>query len=262
MKVGFVQFAVKFGDKKANFRKVTELLQGKQADVWVLPELFNTGYVFLNKNEVKDLAENIPDGETIEFLKEQSRLKDCILVAGIAEKDGRNLFNSAVIVSKGEFIGSYRKIHLFNQEKLFFKPGDEEFHVWEIEGIKLGVMICFDWIFPEAMRTLALKGAEIVCHPSNLVMPYCQNAMTTRCLENHVFAVTANRIGLESRGEKSLEFTGGSQITGVRGEILYRSEKGNEEAAFVDIDLTEARDKKMNPLNDLFIDRRPEFYFR
>jgi len=93
-------------------------------------------------------------------------------------------------------------------------------------------MICFDWIFPEAMRTLALMGAQIVLHPANLVLPYCQDAMVTRCIENRVFEITANRIGVE----RGLKFTGASQITAPGGIVLHRATKTKEEALAVDID--------------------------
>jgi predicted amidohydrolase len=141
-----------------------------------------------------------------------------------------------------------------------FKPGDLPFQVWHLGRAKIGIMICFDWIFPEAARTLSLKGTEIICHPSNLVLPYCQNAMVTRCLENHVFAITANRIGTETTGEKELSFTGGSQITGITGEILYRASADQEEVAVVEIDPHLARNKNVTPNNHIFHDRRPEMY--
>ena len=82
------------------------------------------------------------------------------------------------------------------------------------------MIICFDWIFPEVCRNLALKGAQIMVHPSNLVLPYGQQAMVTRCLENRVYAITANRIGTETRGSDHFVFTGRSQITSVDGTIL------------------------------------------
>jgi len=121
-------------------------------------------------------------------------------------------------------------------------------------------MICFDWIFPEAARTLALKGADIICHPSNLVLPYCQTAMVTRCLENHVFAITANRIGTEQRGVRTLTFTGGSQVTDTKGKILHRASTDREEVAVIEIDPQLAQDKHATANNHIFNDRRPEMY--
>jgi len=121
-------------------------------------------------------------------------------------------------------------------------------------------MICFDWIFPEAARVLALKGAEVICHPANLVLPWCQRAMVTRSIENRVFIVTANRIGGEKREGRELKFTGGSQITSPVGELLCQASEEGEEVGVVDIDPSIAKDKAITEENDLFSDRRPELY--
>ncbi|MDW7682147.1 MAG: nitrilase-related carbon-nitrogen hydrolase, partial [bacterium] len=137
---------------------------------------------------------------------------------------------------------------------------DRPFQVWPIGQAKIGVMICFDWIFPEASRTLAKLGADIICHPSNLVLPYCQNAMVTRCLENRVFAITANRIGTEKRGGEKLSFTGASQITAYNGEILHRCDRDNEQLVVIEIDPILARNKTITQNNNIFDDLRPEFY--
>lgn len=260
MRVGFIQFEVLFGEKEQNLSTVSRLIKNEEADIWVLPELFNTGYIFTSKNELAGLAEKIPDGETTQFLIALSQKFDTNIVAGIAEKYGEHYFNSAVFLNQEGFKGLYRKIHLFDQEKIWFTPGNLPFSVWDIGTAKIGIMICFDWIFPEATRTLALKGAEVICHPSNLVLPYCQNAMVTRCLENHVFAITANRIGTEQRGERTLTFTGSSQVTGMKGEILHRASTDREEAVVIEIDPQLAQDKYATANNQIFNDRRPEMY--
>lgn len=246
--------------KKNNFQTVKRLIKTEQADLWVLPELFNTGYLFESKHELNNLAENIPNGETTYFLIELANSFKTTIVAGLAEKNNNDFYNSAIAVNKNGLVGLYRKIHLFDSEKKWFKPGDLPFQVWNIGLAKIGMMICFDWIFPESTRTLALKGADIICHPTNLVMPYCQNAMVTRCLENRIFAITANRIGMEQRGNQQLKFTGASQITNYNGDILYRGSTDNEEVSVVEINPHLTRDKKINENNDLFGDRRPEMY--
>ncbi|MDZ7263577.1 MAG: acyltransferase [candidate division KSB1 bacterium] len=260
MRIGFVQCNIAFGEKQTNFEKVAQLIGHNIADIWVLPELFNTGYSFCSQQEVAELAEEIPGSPTTRFLIELARKTNAHLVAGLAERDGATCYNSAVLVNSTGLVGLYRKVHLFDREKLFFAPGNLPFGVWALGDARMGLMICFDWIFPEAMRTLALKGADIICHPSNLVLPYCQQAMLTRCLENRVFAVTANRIGTEQRGDRQLTFTGGSQIVDVKGSIIYRAAASNEEAHVVEIDFRQARDKLITPNNDVFADRRPSFY--
>jgi predicted amidohydrolase len=261
MKVGFFQFHSSFGYKDENFGKVRQALGGASADLFVLPEFFATGYQFISSEEVAELAEPVPDGETTEFLAALSREKGMYIVAGLPERDGNKFYNSAVLTGPEGFIGMYRKTHLFYEENLFFSPGDTGFRIWDTPIGKIGIMICFDWFFPESARTLALKGAEVIAHPSNLVLPYCPQSMPVRCLENRVYAVTANRIGTEQRkGGDPLTFIGQSQITSPKGEILVRAGANEEILMTADIDLSLSRDKKLNQFNDLLKDRRPEYY--
>jgi predicted amidohydrolase len=124
------------------------------------------------------------------------------------------------------------------------------------------MMICFDWFFPEAARSLALLGADVIAHPSNLVLPYCPDAMPTRCLENRLFAITANRVGSESRGKERLTYIGLSEVVDPKGKILYRASDKNEEGHVVEIDPTLARDKSLNRYNHLLKDRRDRFYVK
>ncbi|MFB3925521.1 MAG: nitrilase-related carbon-nitrogen hydrolase [Syntrophales bacterium] len=262
MKIGFIQFTPDFGNIERNLEKVRELSSGIDADILVLPELFNTGYLFVSEKEVEDLSEEIPGGRTTAALEKIARDRNVHITAGLAEKSGGRFFNSAVLISPQGYMATYRKIHLFSEENLWFSPGDRPFEVYDIGKCRVGVMICFDWIFPESMRVLALKGADVVCHPANLVLPYCQDAMLTRCLENRVYAVTANRTGVEERGGKVLRYTGKSQITGPDASILCRAGSGAEETGVVEIDIEAARNKRLNLFNDLFSDRRPFFYRR
>jgi predicted amidohydrolase len=225
MKIGYIQNSPLFGAKEKNFEGVRSLLDGVSADLLVLPELFATGYTFTSKEEVIGLAETAA-GKTAGLLKELSLATGAIMVGGFIEISNSNVYNSSLIVSDGEVLDTYRKIHLFYKEKFWFSPGDKPLKVYCVNDMKIGVMICFDWIFPEVCRTLALKGAQVIAHPSNLVMPYCQKAMVTRCIENRVFAVTANRIGNEKRGNDEFNFTGASQIISTDGKSLsYATEK-------------------------------------
>ncbi|MEW6186083.1 MAG: nitrilase-related carbon-nitrogen hydrolase [Thermodesulfobacteriota bacterium] len=259
--IGFIQFFPLFGEKTGNFQKILGLLNGTKADLIVLPELFATGYTFTSGDELRSLAEKTePPGETISFLKHISSLTGAVIVGGFAEEENGDYFNSSAMVYRDQTIGIYRKIHLFQKEKLWFKAGNRPLEVHTVQGMRVGMMICFDWIFPETCRVLALKGAQVIAHPTNLVMPYCQQAMVTRCLENRVFAVTANRIGTEKRGDEENAFTGGSQITSFDGRILASAPSDNNCLAFTEIDPERAENKKINDFNDLLQDRRPEFY--
>jgi predicted amidohydrolase len=261
MKTAFFQFSPVFGDVHANVARVLDEMDSRDADLVVLPELFSTGYQFISKKEVAELAEEIPSGYTTRKLVELSEKKNVYIAAGIAERDGEVFYNSAVLTGPEGFIGLYRKTHLFYEETLWFSPGDTGFRVWETSVGKIGIMICFDWFFPESARTLALLGAEVIAHPSNLVLPYCPDGMVMRCLENRVFAVTANRTGLEQRGGKeALSFIGSSEIVSPKGEILYRAAGETEEFGQIEIDPVQARNKRLNAFNDLFSDRRRDLY--
>jgi predicted amidohydrolase len=260
-KIGFVQSSPRFGNKAENFREINDLLHGIKADLIVLPELFATGYTFTSQDEVESLAEEADrPGETIGFLKNISILTGAVLVGGFPEKEKGDYFNSSVMVYQDQTIGIYRKIHLFKTEKKWFKPGNLPLEVYKVNGMRMGMMICFDWIFPEICRALALKEAQVIAHPANLVMPYCQRAMVTRCLENRVFAVTANRIGTERRGNEENTFTGGSQITSCDGTVLSSAPADKNCLALSEIDPDLSDNKRINEFNDILKDRRPEFY--
>jgi predicted amidohydrolase len=260
MRVGYVQFDPRFGEKVHNRARAEEMIRGVEADLLVLPELFDTGYLFLYREEVARAAEPVPQGPTTQFLLRLAKETKTHLVAGLAEEDGQRLYNSSVLASPQGWARTYRKSHLFVDEKSFYYPGDTGFLTFDIGEARLGLMICFDWIYPESVRVLALKGADIICHPANLVLPYCQKAMITRCLENGVFAITANRIGTETRGDKSLTYSGMSQITGPRGEVLCSAGPDEEVVGVAEIDPLRARDKRVTERNDLLADRRPELY--
>jgi predicted amidohydrolase len=260
MKIGYLQFDPAFGQVDRNLARVVALIENADADLLVLPELFNTGYLFTSLKEVRDLAEEVPGGRTTEALVRTAKKNGIHIVGGLAERSGDNIYNSAVLVSPGGFVAVYRKIHLFFEEKLWFSPGDRRPAVYDIGACRVGMMVCFDWFFPETARILALKGADVICHSANLVLPYCQDAMITRCLENRVFAVTCNRTGAEQRGGKTLVYTGRSQIVDPRGNVLCRAERETEEVRVVDVDVKAARDKQLNEHNNLFADRRPRFY--
>lgn len=261
MKVGLVQTRPLFGEKKANVDQAIEAMSTVNADLMVLPELFNSGYQFASRSEVASLSEEIPSGYTTRRLVSFARQKKLYIVAGLPEKKGRRYFNSSILIGPSGYIDTYRKIHLFYEEKLWFSPGNKQLKVYEIGKARIGMMICFDWFFPEVSRLLALEGADILCHPSNLVLPHCPQAMMTRCLENRVFAITANRVGFEERaGKERLTFIGASQIVSPSGEILCRASGEKTEVLLMEINPSEAKKKAINRYNHLFEDRRPDFY--
>ncbi|MDY6970855.1 MAG: nitrilase-related carbon-nitrogen hydrolase [Thermodesulfobacteriota bacterium] len=261
MKIGLYQNRPVFGDVNRNVEQAVTTLSQVNADLIVLPELYNTGYQFISRQELEGLAEEIPSGKTCQAFMALARTQEVFFVFGLAERDGERLYNSAAVVGPDGFIGKYRKTHLFSEELSYFDPGGTGFRVFDLGLAKIGVMICFDWWFPESARALALLGAEIICHPANLVLPHCQAVMMTRSLENGVFTITANRVGTESRGGKHpLMFTGQSQIVDNQGKVMAKLGENETGVLLTDIDPGQARNKAITSQNDRFRDRRPQFY--
>ena len=260
MRIAVVQMSPHFGKMEQNIARATELITNLKANLFVLPELCFTGYTFKSRDEVLEVAEHAETGYSISRIRELSAKIDSAIVFGFPELSGGATYNSAALMLPDGRVHVYRKLHLFMYEKDWFLPGDKFSDIIEFRGVRLGMMICFDWIFPETARILALGGAQIICHPANLVLPYCQAAMITRCLENRVFAVTGNRIGRETRGDFDFKFTGRSQIISPRGQILFKAEEDKEEVGVADIDFRESENKWLNEKNNIWTDRRPQLY--
>ena len=260
LNVAAIQMEPKLLDAEYNREYSLELIDqavSEGAKIIVLPELASTGYAFDSQKEALEVAEIAPGGSTISAWEEKAMEHKVYIVGGFAEKSGFRVYNSAVLVGPHGYIGTYRKLHLFDKEKEIFAPGNLDLWVYHsTDGINIGMMICFDWIFPEVSRVLALKGADIIAHPANLVLPYAQRAMPIRAIENRVFTITANRIGFE----RGVAFTGQSMIVNPAGKVLRRASKDKEAIIIEEIDLSMAKDKKITDRNNLFEDRRPKYY--
>ncbi|HOP05882.1 MAG TPA: nitrilase-related carbon-nitrogen hydrolase [candidate division Zixibacteria bacterium] len=258
MKLGIIQIAPVLGDRAATIARLQPLLdQATDADLIVLPELCNSGYNFSSPTQARELAESAEDGPFVQYLTEYCKLHNTHVVSGLNERDSSYLYNTAVLIGPAGPIGKYRKIHLFWNEKDIFQPGDLGLPLFDIGSARIGMLVCFDWLFPEVWRILALKGADIICHPSNLVLPeLCQKAIPTHAVCNRVFVMTANRVGTE--GE--LTFTGRSIIASPKAEVIAEGTSTGEEFISADVDIAMARDKMLTPRNHAFNDRRPECY--
>jgi len=260
MRAGFFQFRPVFGAISQNLTKVVKALDGIEADLIVLPELPFTGYNFQNREELIQLSENVSSSRTIDTLISLCKKNDLYIVTGFGEKAENKFYNSAILIGPKGIVHTYRKIHLFNMEKSWFDPGDIKLSVWDVKGCKIGMMVCFDWIFPEVARCLALQGADIICHPSNLVLNYCQKAMITRSLENNIYTITANRYGSEKRLHGSIRFTGTSQIVAPKGEKIYSAPAQKEILFITTLEKNNSRDKFITDNNHILHDRKTEFY--
>ncbi|HNT28448.1 MAG TPA: nitrilase-related carbon-nitrogen hydrolase [bacterium] len=259
MRIALIQNHPLFGEVENNINRLLTLIESVDADLYILPELCFTGYQFVSREEVARLAVP-PDGAVIGWFRQIAKERNVSIAFGYPELSPEGSYNAAMVVTPDGRDLRYRKTHLFYREKEFFLPGDSGFGVIEWNGLRIGLAVCFDWYFPESFRTLALKGADIIAHCSNLVMPYCQQADLTRALENRVYIATANRVGTEDRGGEALTFTGGSVLVSPRGEYLLTLPKEEEVVMVAEIDIALAREKKINRYNDIIADRRPEFY--
>lgn len=234
----------------------------------VLPELASTGYSFDTREEAYAHAEPVPDGPTCTAWAELARELDVYVVAGIAESDGVQLFDTAVLIGPEGFIGKYRKTHLWNREKLIFTPGSS-YPVFETRIGRIGLLVCWDIWFPEVARILTAQGADVICSVNNWVWTppplfddagNCMASYLTMGAShvNSVPIVAANRVG-EERGGK---FLGCSLITGVNGWPMSSiADAEKEEVLYADLDLAAARSAVVwSDLNDLPRDRRTDLY--
>lgn len=256
--VGYIQFQPQFGQPDKNISYICEQLDKiKDADLIVLPELCTTGYAFHNREEAKTYAEPVPQGKTIQMFISIAKKRKMHIVAGINEKEHDKLYNSAIFLSPDGYVGKYRKNHLFNKEKIIFNQGNLKFPIFYIGDIKIGILICFDWIFPEAWRTLVLKGADIICHPSNLVLEnLAHRSIPVTAMINRIYIICSNRIGIE----RDLKFIGKSMIVDTEGNIVHRAPSDEEENFVTTINPYKARDKMITERNHVLGDRRPDIY--
>ena len=259
MNVAIVQNHPVFGDLRGNAERLLAMIESEKADLYILPELAFSGYQFLSKAEARSLAETV-DGPTVGLFRKAARDKNACIVFGFPEISDGELYNSSLAVLPDGSDCLYRKTHLFYKETLWFKPGTTGFPIFEFLGTRVGMAICFDWFFPESFRTLALGGADIIAHCSNLVMPYCQHADYAAAVQNRVYIATANRVGVESREPESLTFTGGSVLVSPRGEYLLTAPTDRETILVARVDPELARSKRINAINDVFAERKPEHY--
>ena len=270
LRVAALQTRPVFGDVAGNARRALALADGvsPRAALYVFPELALSGYAFVSRAEARALAETPGarrEGEApgLATVAAWAKARRAHVVIGFPERGaGGRVYNSAVLIGPdGRVKDVYRKLHLFDAEKLWFAPGDRAPRVSRVGPARVGMLVCYDWRFPEIARVLALAGADVIAHPSNLVVPgLAQQAMRVRALENRVYAVTANRVGEDVRPGVTLGFTGRSQILDVNGGVLASAGAKGTKALVADLDLARARDKRFTARNELFTDRRPAFY--
>jgi len=270
VKIACVQMEPIVGKKDENVRRSIEMIEeaaGNGASLVVLPELCNSGYVFETREEAFALSEEVPGGPTTRAWSEVASKHGLHIVAGINERDSEALYNSSVVIGPHGHVGTFRKVHLWNEENLFFEPGNLGFPVFKTPIGRIGTFICYDGWFPESYRLCALQGADIVCIPTNWVPIPGQDkdreAMANILVmaaahSNSVFVAAADRIGTE----RAQPFVGQSLIVSYTGwPIGGPASADKEEIVYADANLADARRKRnWNEYNQVLRDRRSDVY--
>jgi 5-aminopentanamidase len=237
------------------------------AQIVVLPELVNSGYVFTSADEARAAA--VPaDGELLAGWVREAGRGDAVVVGGFCElaPDGR-VHNSSALVDGDGVRAVYRKLHLWGKEPRWFAAGDQPAPVIETRHGRIGLAVCYDIEFPELTRGLALARAEVIALPANWPLdplpaderPILHSLAMMTAYLSKVFVVVCDRCGTE----RGLEFQGGSVIAGPDGWLCAGpvADRGVQ-TLVADCDLARAREKRNGEHNDAFADRRPAYYAR
>jgi predicted amidohydrolase len=266
VKVAVAQAHLEVGDVPANISETLRLidLAAKQnAQIIILPELSNSGYVYKNKQE---LIESLANTNVLKIWEEKSKDLNNIIVAGFAEVQGKKVYNRSVIIENGKILSIYTKAHLFNDEKNIFTPGDIPSRVIQTSIGKIATMICYDLEFPEFVRLVAQNGVELLCVPTNWPQgSFNRSINEPRPMEliKAMSAAATNRIwiALSDRcgDERNISWLEASSVIDPDGWPIVQVGKGSG-VAVADIDLAIAKNKSLSPKNHALNDRRPEIY--
>jgi predicted amidohydrolase len=256
--------------KGRNVARSIELIEqahARGANLIVLPELCNSGYVFESREEAFALSETLADGDTIGQWSALAARLDITLVAGYAERDGDSLYNSAAVIGPRGVQGGYRKLHLWANEQLFFEPGNLGMPVFHTPFGRLACAICYDIWFPEIFRMAVARGADILCVPTNWVpmpaqpaeLPPMANLLAMGgAHSNGLFVAAADRVGVE----REQPFLGCSLIVDSQGwPVAGPASPADEEILLASVNLADARrHRQLNAFNHVLRDRRPDIY--
>ena len=252
----------------AKIREMSKIAASARAELIVFPECALTGYMFSSREEASQFSETVP-GKATEEVSSVCKAHDVYVVFGFIEKQDAMLFNTAVLVGPQGVVGKYRKTHLpcLGVDR-FLDAGNLPFKVFKTPLANIGIEICYDIMFPEASRVLALQGADILTLITNYSpLPWGRGGRISECIiparamENRMHVMAVDRIGLE----KGFTFVGRSKIVDALGETLGEAENFKEDIIYAEVGLAMARQKQsivlkgeweVNGVND----RRPELY--
>ncbi|MCL5075829.1 MAG: carbon-nitrogen hydrolase [Chloroflexi bacterium] len=262
IRVGIIQMDVELGNIAANLGRALRMIEEaaeQGAQVVCLPELFATGYnMEILGERFVELAQPA-DGPVARALGQVSQKRGLYIIAGMAESQQMPgvVYNSALLLGPdGQVKGTYRKTHAFGLERFYFRNGGE-YPVFQTELGRFGLLICYDAGFPEAGRALALAGVEVIFIPSAWEIrdkDLWDVNTAARALDNLVFVVAANRVGMEG----TLHLFGNSKVVDPRGHVLAEAAMDREEVLVTTIDLDDI--VKWRKEVRYMTDRRPELY--
>lgn len=267
VKVAAIQTRAITGDKARNNREALDAITraaNDGAELVVLPELGNCGYMFDSRAEVAELAEPV-GGETSSLWLEAAREYGIYICGGFAEIDGARFYNSALLVGPEGFIGRYRKVHLWDEEKLFFEPGNLGLNVFALPFGRVAMMICYDGWHPEVARILKLKGADIILDPTCWVLvpdvvtpenPVSAYVHLATAHVNSLFLVCADQCGVE----RGCTFLGRSCIAGPSGFVAGPGNYSDPEIVAGELNVVQARYVNWTDLANPFADRRTDLF--
>ncbi|WP_121662052.1 carbon-nitrogen hydrolase family protein [Metabacillus litoralis] len=249
MKISLGQFQPKLQDKQFNMVKIKKMMEeGKkqQSNLILFPEMSLTGYLL--EDSTKLFAEEVT-GTSITELREHCRKLGVDIIISFPEKEMQHYFITAIYIdSSGKIKGKYRKTHLFHTESNYFTKG-QDYHVFDTQWGKVGIMICYDLEFPEVARLLRMKGADFICVPTANMKPYEKYQevyVKSRAMENEIPVIICNRIGQEG----NLDFFGNSMVVDHEGQVLM-DVKGNESLQTCRLTLSNNRDPKLKYINNI-----------
>ena len=253
--------------------KLVRKAAAEGANIILLQELFETPY-FCQKQKFEyfDLAKPLSENAAVKRFTEVAKELQVVLPISFYEKAGNTAFNTiAIIDADGTILGTYRKTHIPDglpyAEKFYFTPGDTGFKVWKTKYADIGVGICWDQWFPEAARSMALLGAELLFYPTAIgseptlnvdSKSHWQHAMQGHAAANIMPVIASNRIGTETDDESSMTFYGSSFIADQTGTIVEEADRETESVLVHEFDLDAIA--QMRREWGVFRDRRPEMY--
>jgi predicted amidohydrolase len=266
VRVACAQYAIREGDRDHNLGRSLYFIRRaaeQGADLVVLPELATSGCDLGSYARALELGEEFPGGSTVLAWKKQSEDSGVCVVGGLLEREGDTVYNCAVLLAPG-VAGRYRKTHLWNKEKFLYEPG-RELPVFDTPLGRIGVLICYDAWFPEAARTLALKGAQVLCIPSNAPDDWVQEDQRRgglTMLNVHTIAhANANRLFVAVANRVGDGYLGRSCVVDPTGGVLALGDSVQEELLLADVDPGRAHsEKQLTEASHALDDRNPEIY--